>query len=146
MKKSKMPSYAVPPFVQLVLMTSMTAAFLAQNGLWLYWVIRQYPSNSNLSGFLLIALISFLVPATMFILALWLSKQRDKRLRLFESFLFAAMGSIAAGVLNIVSNFIYSTLVTTGSGYWQSVGYEIGAHVVLLALYICFLLYTRKHS
>lgn len=109
-----------------------------------YWVVRQYPSNHNLSGYL-IPFVQGVVAPVIFFISAYLARQRqpDSRAKWFDSALFTAIGILAADIITQSTVFYQQSYVLKG-GYWQSVFYDLLPLAVTYLLYLTFLLRYRS--
>jgi hypothetical protein len=145
-KHSTKKGYRVRPELQKFFIVLAALSIVIQVATILYWALRQYPSNSNFSAFLLPAVDSFIVPVIMFLSAYYLVPQRDRGSRIFESLLLMTMGLLASGILSQMTMLAYTRFVTIGSGYWESVAYDLGGSAVALLLYTALLLRYRRSA
>lgn len=104
-----------------------------------YWVIRQYPTNHNLSAYLLLSVYAFAAPLIFFLTAFWMRHKTDGlRIRIFDAMIFTAIGMLAADILNQSTTF-YQRLYVFNGGYWRSILYSLIPWAVAYIVYVVFL-------
>lgn len=139
MAKAKQKAYLINPRLQNLIIWLAVASVLTQVAVICYWIIRQYPTNHNLSGYLLISVYGFGAPLIFFLTAVWLrQKQGGWRARVFDGLIYAAMGMIAADILNQSTTFYQQFYIFNG-GYWRSILYSLIPWIVAYIIYVIFL-------
>lgn len=140
MAKTKQKSYLINPKLQNLIIWLAVASVIIQIAVIAYWIIRQYPSNHNLSSYLLISVYSFGAPLLFFLTALWLRhKPGSWRTRSFDAVIFMALGMVAAGIVS-ESTIFYERLYIFNGGYWRSILYSLIPWAVTYIIYVIFLL------
>ncbi|HET7528902.1 MAG TPA: hypothetical protein VFJ84_01585 [Candidatus Saccharimonadales bacterium] len=137
--KTSVQTYAVTPKTQEIFLTMAVLSVLMQAALIAYWVIRQYPSNHNLSAYL-IPLVEGIIAPVVFFLSAYLMHRRGQggRPLWFNSAIYAAIGLLAADVIS-QSTIFYQQLYVFNGGYWRSVIYTLAPLGFTYIFYLVFL-------
>ena len=117
---------------------------LAQLATLLYWLVRQYPSNSNLSSFLIPGVEVVILPA-LFCVTAYFARHLNKpvKTRVFDATFYGVMGVILSGIVGQAMIMVYQRYVTIGSGYWESVFYDLAGAGIS---YLIFLVFLWRHK
>ncbi len=133
-------AYAVSTKTQKLFIGLVLLAVLLQLATILYWLIRQYPTNHNLSSYLVITVEGVLVPVLFFVTAYWLRRRSGGFMnRIFDAAFFAAMGVVMAGLISS-STIFYQQLYIFNGGYWRSILYTLAPTAFGYILFLAFLL------
>lgn len=142
-KRTAASASAVSPPTRNLFIGLAVLSVIMQAAVILYWVISQYPSNHNLSAYLLPAVMGIAAPVIFFATA-YLLRQRTGRWkeRTFDAVLFATMGMLASELLQ-QSTIFYQRFYIYNGGYWRSVLYTLTPLAVSYLIYVIFLLWYR---
>lgn len=140
MAKSKTKTYAITPKTQEIFLTMAVLSVVMQMALIVYWVTRQYPSNHNLSAYLIPFVQGIIAPIIFFLTAYFTRHRRGSdRARWFDSAIFAAIGLLASDVIS-QSTIFYQQYYIFNGGYWRSVVYTLAPMVLTYVFYLAFML------
>lgn len=139
MAKAKTKTYAITPKTQEIFLTMAVLSIVMQVALIMYWVTRQYPSNHNLSAYL-IPFIEGIVAPVIFFLSAYLTRHRrgGNRAHWFDSAIFAAIGLLAADIVS-QSTIFYQQWYIFDGGYWHSVLYTLAPLLITYVFFLAFL-------
>jgi len=143
--KKQAPGFTVHPTLQKIFLALTVSAFVLQAGQILYWMIRQYPSNHNLSGYLVYGVYAVVAPLALFLMSFYLLPRTSGRLAsLFRAALLTTMGIVAMGTLSQLTVLFYQRFIVLGGGYWQSAITNLAPCVLVLVLYPALLLALKR--
>jgi hypothetical protein len=136
-------AYAVSAKTQRLFVGLVVALVLLQAATIIYWVVKQYPSNHNLSAYLIPSAEGVLVPAIFFLTAYWLRRRPGGfKARYFDAALYGFMGVLLLGVISS-STIFYQQLYIFNGGYWRSILYTLAPQAVGYIIFVIFLLRYR---
>lgn len=142
--KAKTKTYAITPKTQEIFLTIAVLSVVMQAALITYWVIRQYPSNHNLSAYLIPFVEGIVAPVVFFLTAYLVHRGvKGGRTLWFNSAIFAAIGLLASDVIG-QSTIFYQQYYVFNGGYWRSVLYTLAPLVVTYIAYLIFLARYRS--
>lgn len=137
-------AYAVSVKTQKLFIGLVAGAILLQAATIFYWVIKQYPSNHNLSAYLIPSAEGILIPVVLFLTAYWLRRRPGGfKARAFDSVLFSVMGVLLLAIISS-STIFYQQLYIFNGGYWRSILYSLAPQAVGYIIYVIFLLRFRS--
>lgn len=137
-------AYAVSPRTQSLFVVFAAAAVLMQLAIIAYWMIKQYSSNHNFSGFLIPAVQGIVAPLVFFITAYLIRKiDGSQKVRIFDAALIATIGVLLAGILT-QSTVFYQGLYIYYGGYWRSALYYLVPLGLAYLVYLVFLLRNKS--
>jgi hypothetical protein len=147
-KVTKTKGYTVSPLVQWVFIGVVVAFFSLQAAQTLYFMIRQFPSNHNFSGFYWLVMYTLLMPLVFFVAAYWINPGRhSRRVRLFQGLFLGVTGVTLGQMLNQgLSQVLFLAKLPINSSFWQYLLYAGIPYGIALLVFVPFLLYLRRHK
>ena len=129
-------TYTITPVVQNAFILLLVSHFIVSAIFIIYYVVQQWPTNRNLSGYLLISIHSVVLPLLFFLFSyLTQTKPMARRLKIFESLFYALFGLLFYALVQLLLNYFYVWTSTTRDTYWESVSSDLVAALIVFILY-----------
>ena len=137
---------AIPP-LQKTFIWLAGGAFVSFAVLIIYQIIQQYPSNPNVSAFLLTSLENFVLPSLLFVVAyITSSKGLLHTNRLFQASLFMVMGVMTLAVIKGLFHNLVPDISMLQNSFRGEVIYEFIVILILMTVYSIAIFYYRNHQ
>jgi hypothetical protein len=133
--------------VQRLYVFALAGALTAMVGTMVYRMMLQYPSNPNLSSYLISSVQMVVLPVALFVAAFVTGPKKLPQLaRVFDGLLFTTMGILLYAIVAGIARYFNSYFISSQAGYWPWVMYELGVVAIALVVYIAAIMYIRRRQ
>ncbi len=130
----------IPRGLQLAFVVAALLAFVGQLATEAYFVLQQWPNNTNLSGFYWIFMSIFVMPVVLFGISCVFNPRKGITLNIiFENMLITVTGLMVFGLIDLVIGRLTFYWPIGSDGLWSWFSWNIIEGLTVAILFTCLL-------